>query len=84
MRIWGLTSMPSARVSDDTSKGIVTGREVQLHANVRAILPFIILVVSIFTMGNAHALDKSEQIKIFEQRIRSILEKNVLPIIDNL
>jgi predicted TIM-barrel fold metal-dependent hydrolase len=32
--------------------------------------------------GNAQALDKSEQIKIFEQRIRGMLEKNTLPIID--
>jgi predicted TIM-barrel fold metal-dependent hydrolase len=32
--------------------------------------------------GNAQALDKSEQIKIFEQRIRSMLDKNALPIID--
>ena len=32
--------------------------------------------------GNAQALDKTEQIKIFEQRIRGMLEKKVLPIID--
>ncbi len=48
----------------------------------RSTLLFIIFGVFIFMAGNAQALDKSEQIKIFEQRIRSMLDKNALPIID--
>jgi len=45
-------------------------------------IDIVILGVFILMTGNAQALDKSEQIKIFEQRMRSTLETNVLPIID--